>query len=97
MLSFGSSSEFFDILYSDKGTSGPDPWIAGLSADPDSNGALGAVSRQTTKPRQNVKTINNFMAEIEMWHLFAINFWLICKQTRQIYCFWHNDINDIVG
>ena len=93
MLSFGSSSECFDIMYSDKGSSGPDPWIAGLCvdlrgalwADPDSNGALGAVSWQTTKLRQNVKTINNFMAEIEMWHLFVINFWLICKQTRQKY------------
>ena len=93
MVSFGSSSEFLGIMYSDKDTLGPDPWIAwlwvdsrgGLWADPDSNGALGAVSRQTTKPRQNVKTINNFMAEIEMWHLFVINFWLICKQTRQKY------------
>ena len=93
MLSFGSSSEFFDIMYSDKGSSGPDPWIAGLWvdlraglwADPDSNGALGVISWQKTKLRQNVKTINNFMAEIEMWHLFVINFWLICKQTRQKY------------
>ena len=94
MLSFGSSSECFDIMYSDKGFSGPDPWIAGLWvdlrgelwADPDSNLALGTVQQallgQTTKLRQNVKTINNFMAEIEMWHLFVINFWLICKQTR---------------
>ena len=71
MVSFGSSSEFFDIMYSDKGTLGPDPWISGLwvdsrgglCADPNSNGALGAVSWQTTEPRQNVKTINNFMAE----------------------------------
>ena len=38
----------------------------GVWADPDSNGAIGVVSRQTTKPRQNVKTINNFIAEIEM-------------------------------
>ena len=35
-------------------------------ADPDSNGALGVVSWQKTKLRQNLKTINNFMAEIEM-------------------------------
>ena len=91
MVSFGSSSEFLGIMYSDKDTLWPDPWIAwvdssgGLWADPYSNGALGAVSRQTTKPRQNVKTINNFMAEIEMWHLFVNNFWLICKQTKQKY------------
>ena len=59
MLSFGSSSEFFDIMYSDKGSSEPDPWIVGLWvdlsgglwADPGSNGALGAVSWQTTKLR----------------------------------------------
>ena len=50
-----------------------------------SNGVLGVESWQTTKLRQNVKTINNFMAEIEMWHLFVINFWLVCKQTREKY------------
>lgn len=43
-------------------------------ADPDSNGALGVVSWKKTKLRQNVKTINDFMAEIEMGHLFVINF-----------------------
>ena len=50
-----------------------------------SNGVLGVESWQTTKLRQNVKNINNFMAEIEMWHLFVINFWLVCKQTREKY------------
>ena len=36
------------------------------------------------------------MAEIEMWHLFINNFWLICKQTKQKYVLvWHYDIIDM--